>query len=211
MLMPRRTLPPEERRAQIVTAAKRLFAEKGIADTKVSDIAAATGTAQGTFYLYFKSKEEVVGAIADEMAQTFAADVKAAVETHQGSAVAVLSRVFEMLLELANDDYALACVLHHDDNRHIHDEIAERSVERLRPLLLAVVNNGVAEGAFRIDEPGYAVDFVISVVKGFDQRDFERDDELTGKIQAALHFCLRGLGVVETPLPRLSTSFRHKT
>lgn len=39
--------------------ALRLFAKDGYHETKISDIVAEAGVAQGTFYWYFKSKEEV--------------------------------------------------------------------------------------------------------------------------------------------------------
>ena len=49
----------EQRRTQIVAAALKLFAEKGLHDTKVSEIAAQAGVSQGTVYWYFDSKEEL--------------------------------------------------------------------------------------------------------------------------------------------------------
>ncbi len=49
----------EERREQIISAARKLFAAKGLAATKISDIASETGISQGLLYHYFKSKEEI--------------------------------------------------------------------------------------------------------------------------------------------------------
>ena len=43
----------------LVNAAIDMFYEKGFQNTRVSDIVAKAGVAQGTFYLYFKSKDEV--------------------------------------------------------------------------------------------------------------------------------------------------------
>ena len=48
-----------ERRDQLLQAALSLFAIKGYHVTKVSDIVKEVGVAQGTFYWYFKSKEEI--------------------------------------------------------------------------------------------------------------------------------------------------------
>jgi AcrR family transcriptional regulator len=45
--------------ARILAAALRLFADKGLGATKISDIAAAAGSSQGLVYHYFKSKEEM--------------------------------------------------------------------------------------------------------------------------------------------------------
>lgn len=49
----------EERRTQIIEAALQLFAEKGLHDTNVSEIAARAGVSQGTVYWYFDSKAEL--------------------------------------------------------------------------------------------------------------------------------------------------------
>jgi AcrR family transcriptional regulator len=57
-----------ENRQAILEAARRVFAERGYGATTVRDIIRATPLASGTFYNYFKSKEEVFQAIQDESA-----------------------------------------------------------------------------------------------------------------------------------------------
>lgn len=48
-----------ERRNDILNVAARLFVEKGYNETSISDIANECGLAHGTFYCYFKTKDEV--------------------------------------------------------------------------------------------------------------------------------------------------------
>lgn len=48
-----------ERRNDILNVAARLFIEKGYNETSISDIAKECGLAHGTFYYYFKTKDEV--------------------------------------------------------------------------------------------------------------------------------------------------------
>ncbi len=55
-------------RLAILDAARAVFAEMGYGATTVRDIIRRTGLASGTFYNYFKSKEEVFQAIMDESA-----------------------------------------------------------------------------------------------------------------------------------------------
>ena len=50
-------------RARLTDAALRLMSEQGINATSVSEIAAAAELANGTFYLYFKDKSEIVAAV----------------------------------------------------------------------------------------------------------------------------------------------------
>lgn len=53
----------------IVRAAVKIFSEKGIEKTKISDIVKEAGVAQGTFYLYFPSKLSLMPAIAEIMVE----------------------------------------------------------------------------------------------------------------------------------------------
>ena len=50
-------------RARLTDAALRLMAERGINGPSVSEIAAEAELANGTFYLYFKDKSEIVAAV----------------------------------------------------------------------------------------------------------------------------------------------------
>jgi AcrR family transcriptional regulator len=61
------TKPPRERRQDLTDAAVRVFADKGVARATVSDITEAAGVAKGTFYLYFSSKEHLLGALKEEL------------------------------------------------------------------------------------------------------------------------------------------------
>jgi AcrR family transcriptional regulator len=53
----------DRRRAELLDVALRLFAERGFRATTIADIAAATGTAHGLVYHYFRSKDELLEAI----------------------------------------------------------------------------------------------------------------------------------------------------
>ncbi|MCS7462581.1 TetR/AcrR family transcriptional regulator [Paenibacillus doosanensis] len=55
----------EDKKNNIVEAALKLFEEQGYHQTKVSDIVREAGVAQGTFYLYFQSKEDLFRSIAE--------------------------------------------------------------------------------------------------------------------------------------------------
>lgn len=50
----------QERQKQILDAAARIFAEKGFAAATIRDIAQAAGVAEGSIYLYFKNKQDLL-------------------------------------------------------------------------------------------------------------------------------------------------------
>ena len=54
---------PAERRTELLDAAERLFAERGLGATTVADITAAAGVSKGSFYVYFASRDELVEAL----------------------------------------------------------------------------------------------------------------------------------------------------
>ncbi|MCW5892613.1 MAG: TetR/AcrR family transcriptional regulator [bacterium] len=54
-------------RALLLEAAARVFAEKGVGGTAIHEIAAAAGVANGTFYNYFRTREEVAEAVAGSL------------------------------------------------------------------------------------------------------------------------------------------------
>lgn len=70
---------PEKRR-QIVTAARRLFAQKRYDDVTVPEIVKAAGVAQGTFYRYFESKALLVDAITSDLQRDLTAAIQQIVE-----------------------------------------------------------------------------------------------------------------------------------
>jgi AcrR family transcriptional regulator len=53
------------RRTEIVVAAARLFATNGFHSTSMADIISASGLSAGAVYRYFRSKEELIGAVAE--------------------------------------------------------------------------------------------------------------------------------------------------
>ena len=58
-----RRAPGTDKRDRILRAAIKVFARKGFYATRVSEIAKAAGVADGTIYLYFKNKDDVLVSI----------------------------------------------------------------------------------------------------------------------------------------------------
>src|SRR3712207_6896253 len=66
------------RREQLLTAAREVLAQHGYERTTVSSIATRASVAQGTFYLYFPSKEALPGALAEELCVAVGAAIEEA-------------------------------------------------------------------------------------------------------------------------------------
>ncbi|MBC8139785.1 MAG: TetR/AcrR family transcriptional regulator [Fibrella sp.] len=63
----------EERRAQILTAALKCFAKRGFHQASMAEVCAEAKLSPGSVYRYFRSKEEIISALAEAEHQSLAA------------------------------------------------------------------------------------------------------------------------------------------
>ena len=62
------------RRAQIIETAREVFSRKGLSETSMSDLVAASGMSTGAIYRYFASKDDLVAAVAEGRDGTMGGD-----------------------------------------------------------------------------------------------------------------------------------------
>lgn len=110
----------------ILDAAIELFAEKGIESTSVQQITDKCGISKGSFYLIFKSKEELIIAIIDYFMQSFLATVDHAVNT-SNSGDEKLYQYFITAINYFNEYKSLALIF----LREQVASISERSFQTL--------------------------------------------------------------------------------
>jgi AcrR family transcriptional regulator len=72
-----------ETRDRIISAAMRLFGERGLLATKIEEITEAADVAKGTFFNYFTSKEEILLVFAQRMRAGIAPRISEAMSTGQ--------------------------------------------------------------------------------------------------------------------------------
>jgi TetR/AcrR family fatty acid metabolism transcriptional regulator len=70
-----------DKRAAILRAAAKVFARNGYFNSKVADIAREAGVADGTVYLYFKNKDDVLISLVSQKMDEFIARGRAQMET----------------------------------------------------------------------------------------------------------------------------------
>lgn len=71
---------PEERRAEMVAAASKLFAQQGFVRTSVAEIVTAVDVAKGLFYYYFTTKDDMVKAVVEGYCSYLGAQAQAIAE-----------------------------------------------------------------------------------------------------------------------------------
>lgn len=161
-----RTKPPQERRTDLLDAAQTLVVEKGVAATTLDDVTRRAGVAKGTFYLYFRSKDDLVGALqerfgtqmADRMARAIAgaATWEDKLDACVRAVLADYDATYELHDVLFHHNVAGAERLHDD-----HGGVVPL-IEAVRDLLAA----GAEAGAFRVDDPDMTAVLLFSALHG---------------------------------------------
>ncbi|HEY0994608.1 MAG TPA: helix-turn-helix domain-containing protein, partial [Gemmatimonadaceae bacterium] len=84
---------PEERPGQIIDAALEVFGERGLAATRLEDVAKSAGVSKGTIYLYFQNKEDLFREMVRQNVVAQIARGEAVLAASSGNAVDTLRAV----------------------------------------------------------------------------------------------------------------------
>jgi TetR/AcrR family transcriptional regulator, fatty acid metabolism regulator protein len=151
---PRASARGGDKRERILRAAIKVFAKNGFYDTRVSEVAKAAGVADGTIYLYFKSKDELLRSLFEDRVETLLSFMKAELPK-QTSAPGKLRRIIEMQLGVLEGERDLAevfTVILRQSTKVLKEYAAPKFTAYL-DLIAAVVSEGQAAGDFRTDVP----------------------------------------------------------
>jgi len=139
---------PHSTAAKVMRAAE-LFADRGLDNTKVEDIAAATGIPQATLYYYFEGKEEILSYIFGVVLDAVAAAVNGVLE-QPGTAAESLVRAIEAHLGVFAEYPKASQALHFDLGRAARrPEIAARTASAYIDPIAAILRAGAADGSLR--------------------------------------------------------------
>jgi TetR/AcrR family transcriptional regulator, fatty acid metabolism regulator protein len=140
------------KRESILRAATRVFARNGYFNSKVADIAREADVADGTVYLYFKSKEEILHSIFDQNMAEAIASGRILIEKLKDPGEK-LRRIATLHLERLGADRDLAVVFQVElrgSTKFMREFSAAGFAEYLR-LLRQTFEEGQSSGVFRKD------------------------------------------------------------
>lgn len=141
-----------DKREAILRAAIKVFAEKGYFNSKVADIAAEAGIADGTVYLYFKSKDEILHSIFDRAMEEFIADGRRKIANISDPAEK-LRKVARLHLERLGSDRAMAVVFQVElrGSTKFMQEFSAAGFGQYLDVIRETIVEGQAAGIFRAD------------------------------------------------------------
>lgn len=144
---------PEERREQLLDVAEKLIIKKGYEHTTVSDIVKKAKVAQGTFYYYFDSKDDVLNAIINRFAEEMEEFLKIIVKDPTKSAIEKMLTLFEAGRKLREKRKGLTDYLHEERNELLHYRIEKKNTPMVARYFSEIIKQGVDEGVFSTDYP----------------------------------------------------------
>jgi len=147
----------DQRYEEIGSAALKVFARKGFAATKISDITALSKVSYGLFYHYFESKEHVYEALIFNVLDMFIETVEEA-EKKSDSPWEQLSWFTEITfagsLEKASDRHLLIIGALKSDmaSEDIKENMVDKYLTAVKGIA-RIIENGQAQGQFMVGNP----------------------------------------------------------
>ncbi len=143
---------PVGKRERILDAAVRVFAQEGFYNAKVSQIAHAAGVADGTIYLYFKSKDDLLISLFEDRMEVVNQNLRDALK-RGANAVERLRSVVRLHLDLIEKNRPMAeviCVELRQSSKFIKEYANPKFAEFLR-LIAGAIAEGQEAGELRRD------------------------------------------------------------
>ena len=144
--------PKTEKKNRIIEAAVKVFAEKGFYLAKVSDVAKAANVADGTIYLYFKNKDDLLINLFEQkmelILQRFKAYLKDIIDP-----VEKLHRFVDFYFILIKEDKDLADVFQvelRQSAKFLKDYHNQKFLDFLS-MIKSIIQEGMHNGFFRTD------------------------------------------------------------
>ncbi|MFI5271508.1 MAG: TetR/AcrR family transcriptional regulator [Ktedonobacterales bacterium] len=142
----------EERKGQILDAARQVFAERGLHETRMDDIAERSGLSKGALYLYYASKDAIIAALLRQFFKLGLRELRKLTET-EGTVserllaytrqVAGEAELMVALAPLAWEFYAIAA------RQKSVRQFFKDSFTEYRTGLAALIQTGIDSGEFR--------------------------------------------------------------
>lgn len=182
--MPRVVKKPLERRAEIIKAARQLFHTKEYEKMTLQHLMDQLGIAKGTIYHYFKSKEELLEAVIEEIVREHLEKTEVFLKNIKGTAL----KKIELLIEKGKDTSLTSVLeeLHKKGNEAMHTRLLAATLIKQAPIFAMLIRQGCEEGVFNTDTPLECAELILSSIQFLTDRGIYpwSDDDLVRRIGA---------------------------
>jgi AcrR family transcriptional regulator len=168
-----RTLNPAAhavRRDVFIDAAEALIQTRGCERFSIQDVLDATDASKGAFYHYFDSKDALVDAVVDRMAEQAATRVEPILADPRLTATQKLEAMVGGIAEFKAERKDLAIgvmrVWLSDDNVVVREKLRRLASSRQLPWFELIVRQGIAEGSFTSRFPDHLARVLVALIQG---------------------------------------------
>lgn len=158
------TKAPDIRRQEIIEKALKLFLDNGYEQTAVADIVRSSGIAQGTFYLYFSTKHEVLEAAAARLVAPLTDHVRTVASDGALPAAERVRQVLDVVMTTLAKHQQLIARLLEQGNALLHAQVGDNLWRALLPAMTTVVEDGVREGSFVVACPEETTELLLAIL-----------------------------------------------
>jgi AcrR family transcriptional regulator len=158
---------PAERRKEIMDMAERLFMTSGYEETSVNAIVERLSIAKGTFYHYFSSKEEILGAILERYMDNFAIGLKSIYENTEIEPIEKIKIVLRHLIMPDSQNESLTRNVRDDRDAKLHSALSDKFYNTFKPIVVGVLREGIEKGAFKMKYPEEIAEVLMLGVQGY--------------------------------------------
>jgi TetR/AcrR family fatty acid metabolism transcriptional regulator len=143
-----------DKRERILAAAERIFARHGFFAARVSEIAKEAGVADGTIYLYFKSKDDILISLFEEQMEKVQSVLGAALAGSAPADVKLRSFIGAYMNLVSENRHAAEVITIElrQSAKFMKEYKNPRFADFLKPLA-GVIDEGQKDGRFRSDVP----------------------------------------------------------
>ena len=156
-------------REQIIKVAQRLFAQKGIENITMSDIATEANRSRRTVYTYFQSKEELLQASIEMEVMKISSAIAKVATSKLSPDKKIVKLIFVRLSYTRNVVKRNSGISsEYFNNMWIIDHIRKTFDVREIALFRTIITDGVHQGIFKVDSPDLAARFLHFCIKGIE-------------------------------------------
>ncbi len=158
-------------REKLIEAARQLFANKGIENTTMNDIANASEKGRRTIYTYFKNKREIYNAVVEHESEQLVSSLREVVATEDISPAEQLKRFLYIRVDILRSAVArhssrLRPLMWRDARRF--ERVRELVYEKEAQMLDVIVRRGIDSGDFNRAQSERLFPLLLVVSQGID-------------------------------------------
>jgi len=146
-----------ERKNELLDAAQEIFLTKGYKQTSVESIIKKVGVAKGTFYYYFKSKEDLLDKLVKRMTSKIKAKIEKIVEKKNLDAISKLEKAYSIAGNIKLENIHLIKlilkILYEKDNLILRYKVYKSNIELIVPEFAKIIEQGIKEKSFNTPYP----------------------------------------------------------